>query len=1195
MEPTPLSRAPSAPTVDEFELVQSNTYADPEINHHVPHVDIASLDPVGVQELRRTFSKNPDVHQDHREENRGPFNFQKTLRAFVRRRDEAHIQPRTLGVVFEDLEVVGVGATNTYQPTLGSLLSPRNLLRTIQAARYPPVRKILSGFEGVARPGQMILVLGRPGSGCTTFLKTMANMRQEFYAVNGNIHYDSMSPFDIQNHFRGDVQYCPEDDVHFPTLTVEQTIQFAAKTRAPRSRAGETRKTYDNIVVDILTTIFGLRHARRTPVGDAAIRGVSGGEKKRVSIAEAFATRSCIGAWDNSTRGLDSSTALEYVHTLRIATDTFDVTTLVSIYQAGESLYRLFDKVCVIYEGKMAYFGPANRARQYFIDMGYEPANRQTTADFLVSVTDPQGRKNRAGVTSLPRTADEFADYFKKSPLGVANREDIASYKAQFVAQPEKASEYMKSAQAEHAKGVRETSPYLISIPMQARAVMLRRVQILRGNPLALGLNIFSFVFESLIMGSVFLKAPEATSAFFSRGGVLFFALLFGAFTAMAEIPALYAQRPIVNRHKTAAMYHPFIEALALTLVDLPITFITTSILGIILYFMVGLQRSAEQFFIFFLFLFTMTVTMKSLFRAIASAFKSEANAQTVAGISILILGIYTGYTIPRPSMIGALRWITHINPLRYGFEVIMANEFRTINGLCSTLVPQGPGYENVFLANQVCATVGSVPGEAFVSGSRFLSLSYDYSYSNTWRNFGILIAFATVFITSLLIFSEFNTSTSNETPVVLFKQGTKPTLSSKSKDEEAVHDEKSFLPFSGDARADAHKEISSKAPISDIFSWQHVNYVVPIPGADDRKLLSDITGFVAPGKLTALMGESGAGKTTLLNVLAQRVNTGVVTGDMLVNGQALPNDFQSQTGYCQQMDTHMPTATVREALLFSANLRQPPSVPLAEKQAYVEKCLKMCGLEAYGEAAVGSLGIEHRKRTTIAVELAAKPKLLLFLDEPTSGLDSQSAWSIMSFLRSLADNGQAILCTIHQPSAELFQVFDRMLLLRKGGQTVYFGDLGRNATTLIKYFERNGARPCLREENPAEFMLDVIGAGATATSAQDWHEVWCASEESRKLQAEVDEIHTKGREHPPVETTLQTEFATSWFNQTALLFRRNLEAYWRDPTYLIAKLVLNVVGGLFIGFTFFHAKDTQQGTQNKLFVSIHFFGFSIT
>ena len=424
------------------------------------------------------------------------------------------------------------------------------------------------------------------------------------------------------------------------------------------------------------------------------------------------------------------------------------------------------------------------------------------------------------------------------------------------------------------------------------------------------------------------------------------------------------------------------------------------------------------------------------------------------------------------------------------------------------------------------------------------------------------------MFVSLLFIFTEYNTSSSTLTSIVLFKRGSKTRAIEKATDST---DEEKTPGASGNAsetasanevQADAEKALAETPAMTDVFSWQHMEYVVPLSNGEHRRLLDDVTGYVAPGKLTALMGESGAGKTTLLNVLAERVTTGVVTGDRLVNGQALPRDFQAQTGYCQQMDTHVPTSTVREALLFSAKMRQPASVPLAEKEAYVDTCLRMCGLEAYADAVVGSLGIEHRKRTTIGVELAAKPKLLLFLDEPTSGLDSQSAWAIMSFLRNLADNGQAILCTIHQPSAELFQVFDRLLLLRKGGQTVYFGNLGLNATTLLHYFESNGSRPCGPGENPAEFMLDVIGAGATATSEQDWHDIWEHSKEAAELQREVDQIHDDGLNRPPVETTLHSEFAASWGYQTVELLIRAAQRHWRDPSYLLAKLVLNVVGG---------------------------------
>ena len=143
------------------------------------------------------------------------------------------------------------------------------------------------------------VVLGSPGSGCTTFLKMLANQRDTYHNVEGDVHYDSLTPKEIAAHYRGDVQYSPEDDVHFPTLTVEDTIRFAVKTRTPHSRAdGQSRDELIEESTNVLITVFGLRHARKTLVGDASIHGVSGGEKKRVSISEALACRSLVNCWD---------------------------------------------------------------------------------------------------------------------------------------------------------------------------------------------------------------------------------------------------------------------------------------------------------------------------------------------------------------------------------------------------------------------------------------------------------------------------------------------------------------------------------------------------------------------------------------------------------------------------------------------------------------------------------------------------------------------------------------------------------------------------------------------------------------------------------------------------------------------------------------------------------------------------------
>ena len=142
------------------------------------------------------------------------------------------------------------------------------------------------------------VVLGRPGAGCTTLLKALANQRQDYHKVLGDVWYDDFTPEEMYKHYRGDIQYSPEDDVHFATLTVRQTLDFAAKTRTPQARLAESREEHRNHMIDALTTIFGLRHVKDTLVGDASVRGVSGGEKKRVSISEVLATRSLLTSWD---------------------------------------------------------------------------------------------------------------------------------------------------------------------------------------------------------------------------------------------------------------------------------------------------------------------------------------------------------------------------------------------------------------------------------------------------------------------------------------------------------------------------------------------------------------------------------------------------------------------------------------------------------------------------------------------------------------------------------------------------------------------------------------------------------------------------------------------------------------------------------------------------------------------------------
>jgi ATP-binding cassette, subfamily G (WHITE), member 2, SNQ2 len=257
---------------------------------------------------------------------------------------------------------------------------------------------------------------------------------------------------------------------------------------------------------------------------------------------------------------------------------------------------------------------------------------------------------------------------------------------------------------------------------------------------------------------------------------------------------------------------------------------------------------------------------------------------------------LISGYIIPRPNMIDALRWIIYISPTYYGFEGLMVNEFHTLRGSCSSLIPRGPGYENITLENQVCAAVGAVQGQDFVDGERFVELSYSYFYSDLRRNLGIIIAFGVGFLIVLLLFTEYNTSTAFQRSYVLFKHGWKKIDASEVSDnEKGVIEKEKEVEKMLSGSSDGLTAAVSPPKQKDIFSWHHLRYTVPTQNGPKR-LLDGVSGYVMPGKLTALMGESGAGKTMLLNVLAQRTSVGVVTGDRWVNGQKPPGDLQAQT-----------------------------------------------------------------------------------------------------------------------------------------------------------------------------------------------------------------------------------------------------------------------------------------------------------
>jgi len=1118
---------------------------------------------------------------------------------FGQTRQESSEEEKTRhkGVIFRHLTVKGMGVGAALQPSVGDLfLGPVRFSKNMvakgprKAAGKPPVRTLIDDFSGAIKPGEMCLVLGRPGAGCSTFLKIMGNQRFGFEEITGDVVYGGTDAEEMRKKYRSEVLYNPEEDLHYATLKVKETLKFALKTKTPGKdsrKEGETRKDYVNEFLRVVTKLFWIEHTMNTKVGNELVRGVSGGEKKRVSIAEAMITKASVQSWDNSTKGLDASTALEYVQSLRSLTNMAQISTSVALYQAGESLFGLFDKVLLIHEGKCCYFGPADHAAKYFENLGFTRPPRWTTADFLTSVTDDHERQVKNGYEDrIPRTGAQFGKAFADSEQARANLAEIEEFE----------KETQRQTELRHEARTKATKKknFTLSFPAQVMACTRRQFLVMIGDKQSLAGKWGGILFQALIVGSLFYNLPPTAAGAFPRGGVIFFMLLFNALLALAELTAAFESRPILLKHKSFSFYRPAAYAIAQTVVDIPLVLVQVLIFDVVVYFMANLQRTASQFFISLLFLWIITMTMYAFFRAIGALVGSLDIATRITGVAIQALVVYTGYLIPPAKMHPWFSWLRWINPIQYGFEGLLANEFYNLNIQCTPpyIVPRIPGAQEQY---QSCALQGNTPGSLTVSGADYISVAYQYSRSHLWRNFGFICAFFLFFVALTAFGMEIQKPNKGGGAVTIYKRGLVPKTVEKEmetkslpRDEENGKAEHVTEKHSDGETGDSDKTVEGVAKNETIFTFQNINYTIPYEKGE-RTLLQDVQGYVKPGKLTALMGASGAGKTTLLNTLAQRTNFGVVRGDFLVDGKILPSSFQRSTGFAEQQDIHESTATVREALQFSARLRQPKETPLQEKYDYVEKIIDLLEMRDIAGAVIGTSGNglnqEQRKRLTIGVELASKPELLMFLDEPTSGLDSGAAFNIVRFLRKLADAGQAILCTIHQPSAVLFEHFDQLLLLKSGGRTVYFGELGHDSKNLIDYLERNGAKKCPPQENPAEYMLEAIGAGNPDYKGQDWGDVWQKSPENEQLGQEIQEITKSRREAAKNEEARDDrEYAMPYPQQWLAVVRRSFVAIWRDPEYVQGVTMLHIFTGLFNGFTFWHLGQSQIDMQSRLF-----------
>ncbi|KJE94261.1 ABC transporter mdrA2 [Capsaspora owczarzaki ATCC 30864] len=1009
---------------------------------------------------------------------------------------------------------------------------------------------VLDGVSGYLEPGDMCIVLGGPSSGKTSLLKALSNRLSN--AVRGIIQVNGQK---VPDNFNRVIGLVPQQDIHIPTLTVKETLRFAAELQLPESMPSEDKNDH----VDVVLKLLGLAHAADTMLGNNLIRGVSGGEKKRVTIGVELLKTPNLMLFDEPTTGLDSAAAFNVMNHVRGIADV-GFPCMVALLQPSKELYDLFNKVLLISNGQIVYFGPKDDALPYFESIGISCPAGLNPAEFLAQVAD-HPEKFVAPSVSAELSTEHFHEQFRKSDiyaeLGRKLWKGVAPRNAPPPANPNVVPKYSNS------------------VWTQFKLNLDRAIKINLRDPAGLQVRISRSIMTGFIVGTLFVQLGSDQVGARNKLGVIINSVAFFAFGAAAMIPLYLDERSVYNSQRSAKYFQPFSYFAAVNLADIPFTILEVLLFSIILYFTVGLRSGAGYFFYWVFMNLAVALWSNSFCRAMTTIAPSFSIANAVIPAVIAIFLLFNGYLVPYGSFPEGWKWMYWISPLHYSYEGLAINEFEGNPLTCDPdqLVP--PPFAPNFTAPFPYGFNGTQTCP-FTMGDQYLA-TYSVQMGNDWIAWDMVImyVFYLFFLLVTFVLQKYVTFDATHNPHV-----------------ETTEDRANRRKILAAKMLNNVKKTTVSSETAKAYlEFKNLSYSVEVVDSNKKKvqkqLLKDINGYVKPGTMVALMGPSGAGKTTLLDVLADRKTGGTVTGEILVNGAPRNEFFKRISGYCEQQDIHFARSTVREAIAFSAMCRLPEEMSAEEKWRMVDNVIAELDMEDIAEDMVGTpaeggLSAEQRKRLTIAVELVTDPPLL-FLDEPTSGLDAYGAALVMNKIAEIARSGRSVICTIHQPSAELFLMFDHLLLLRPGGRQVFFGSVGQNLSLLLGYVKEHFGLTFKNDRNPADWMMDTV---CTAPD-KDGAALWDASAECKQV---IDTL-AKGVTPPDVKPPHfeRARFATSLGTQLREVFPRTFQMFWRNPLLVKVRFMIYLVVGLILGSFLWQQQLDQAGATNR--VAIMFFG----
>ncbi|KAG0587732.1 hypothetical protein KC19_2G187600 [Ceratodon purpureus] len=1188
------------------------------------HVDVKDLSTHDFNHLLEKFHHTTDDESEQ-------------LLVKVRKRlDRVGIELPTVEVRYEDLSVqANCHVGNRGLPTLLNVV--RDIVESfLDLLHILPTKKqkltILDNVSGSIKPGRMTLLLGPPSSGKTTLLLALAGKLDHNLKVKGSVTYNghSLKEFVPQK----TSAYVSQNDLHVGELTVRETLDFSAHVQGvgpqfeileevtKREKQAGLRPDADvdtymkatalpgtngSLAVEYTLRMLGLDICADTIVGDDMRRGISGGQKKRVTTGEMIVGPMKVLFMDEISTGLDSSTTFNIVKSLRRFTHELSATVLISLLQPAPETFNLFDDVLLLSESQVVYHGPISHVAEFFESCGFKSPERKGIADFLQEVTSRKDQEQywidkRKPYRYVP--VKKFKEEFQQFHVGTKLKDELAD--------PYDRAKSHPSALAKQK--------FTISKLDLFRATFNREVVLMKRNSIVFFVKTFQITVAAFISMTVFFRTRLHQNSVGDSGSLylnaLFYAVVVIMLTGFGELASTIQRLPVLVRQRDMLFAPAWAYSVSAMVLSIPVSVLECGIFTCMTYYVTGYAPEASRFFKQFLLLFLIQQQAGGMLRFIGGICRTITLGYTLGWIVLLIFFMLGGFIMPRPSLPIWWRWGYWISNLSYSVNAIAVNELRA------------PRWDKQDLAS-------SIPGRS-VGVSVLKSYGQHIQEYWYWLGVGALIGFYILFNIgftlslgympalgkpqAIMSEEELAEKEANRTGEALDKSKSRRsssrarksaqgrsladimserkggmTPSSRSRRESVDHRQSmDQTRVSTDQRSEPDiEDVESVADAGTVqrgmvlpftplsISFDDVSYYVDMPAemrsaevTETRlQLLTKITGAFRPGVLTALVGVSGAGKTTLMDVLAGRKTGGYIEGDIRISGYPKNQEtFARISGYCEQTDIHSPQITVQESLIYSAWLRLAAEIDAESKMAFVEEVLELVELKPLENALVGLPGIsglstEQRKRLTIAVELVANPSII-FMDEPTSGLDARAAAIVMRCVRNTVNTGRTVVCTIHQPSIDIFEAFDELLLLKRGGQVIYAGELGHNSKKLVEYFEVIPRVAKISDGyNPATWMLEVSSVEEEMQLGVDFADIYLKSQLYQRNKVLVNEL----RVPPPGSTDLSfpTKFPLNFIQQLwCILWKQNL-TYWRSPDYNLVRGAFTFSTALICGSIF--------------------------